>query len=221
MSDLMFFESVVRMPLVSLTARSTLVPLKNNKFVLISPVKFDEDQRVELLKANPEAIVSPSCFHHLFVRAAHDYLPEAKLYGAPGLQRKRADIRWDGILNESPWPYQEELKAIFIEGAPKINEVVFYHRDTKTLIVTDLLFNLKNLKSIPEKLVYGMMGTFNNPAVSRLVKLLTRDQKALKKSLKQVLELDFDRLVMAHGEIISTGGKKIFTEALQARNLYL
>lgn len=219
MSDLKFFESVVRMPMVNLTARSTLVPLKNNKFVLISPVKFDESQRSELLRANPEAIVSPSCFHHLFIRAAHDYLPEAKLYGAPGLQRKRADIKWDGILNENSWPYQDELKAIFIEGAPKINEVVFYHRDSKTLIVTDLLFNLKNMKSLPEKLVYGLMGTFNVPAVSRLVKLLTKDRKALKKSLKQVLELDFDRLVMAHGEIIPTGGKKIMTEALRTRDL--
>ena len=219
MSDLKFFESVVRMPLVSLAARSTLVPLKNNKFVLISPVKFDEGQRSELLKANPEAIVSPSCFHHLFVKAAHDYLPEAKLYGAPGLQKKRADIKWDGILNDGTWPYQDELKAIFIEGAPKINEVVFYHRDSKTLIVTDLLFNLKNLKSLPEKLVYGLMGTFNNPAVSRLLKLLTNDRKALKKSLKQVLELDFDRLVMAHGEIIPMGGKKIITDALRARDL--
>ena len=219
MSDLTFFESVVRMPLVNLTARSTLVPLKNNKFVLISPVKFDEVQRSELLKANPEAIVSPSCFHHLFIKAAHDYLPEAKLYGAPGLQRKRADIKWDGILTENSWPYQDELKAIFIEGAPKINEVVFYHRDSKTLIVTDLLFNLKNLKSIPEKLVYGLMGTFNVPAVSRLVKLLTKDRKALKKSLQQVLVLDFDRLVMAHGEIIPTGGKKIMTDALRARDL--
>ncbi len=219
MSDLKFFESVVKMPLVSLAARSTLVPLKNNKFVLISPVKFDEGQRSELLKANPEAIVSPSCFHHLFVKAAHDYLPEAKLYGAPGLQKKRADIKWDGILNDGTWPYQDELKAIFIEGAPKINEVVFYHRDSKTLIVTDLLFNLKNLKSLPEKLVYGLMGTFNNPAVSRLLKLLTNDRKALKKSLKQVLELDFDRLVMAHGEIIPMGGKKIITDALSARDL--
>ena len=219
MSDLTFFESVVNMPLVSLTARSTLVPLKNNKFVLISPVKFDESQRSELLKANPEAIVSPSCFHHLFIKAAHDYLPEAKLYGAPGLQRKRADIKWDGILTENSWPYQDELKAIFIEGAPKINEVVFYHCDSKTLIVTDLLFNLKNLKSLPEKLVYGLMGTFNNPAVSRLVKLLMKDRKALKKSLKQVLDLDFDRLVMAHGEIIPTGGKKIISDALQARDL--
>lgn len=219
MSDLKFYESTIRMPLVNITARSTLVPLKNNKYVLISPVKFDEGQRSELLKVNPEAIVSPSCFHHLFIKAAHDYLPEAKLYGAPGLQRKRADIKWDGILNETPWPYQDELKAIVIEGAPKINEVVFYHRDSKTLIVTDLLFNLKNLKSLPEKLVYGLMGTFNNPAVSRLVKLMTRDRKALKKSLKQVLELDFDRLVMAHGEIIPTGGKKIITDALNARNL--
>lgn len=219
MSDLKFFESVVRMPLVSLTARSTLVPLKNNKFVLISPVKFDESQRSELLKANPEAIISPSCFHHLFVKAAHDYLPEAKLYGAPGLQRKRADIKWDGILDPKSWPYQDELTAVFIEGAPKINEVVFYHRDSKTLIVTDLLFNLRNLKSLPEKLVYGLMGTFNNPAVSRLVKLLAKDRKALKKSLKKMLELDFDRLVMAHGEIIPTGGKKIMTDALRERNL--
>jgi hypothetical protein len=104
-----------------------------------------------------------------------------------------------------------------VSGMPMLNECVFCHKQTRTLIVTDLFFNLTGMQDGVKSLPYKLLGTFNKPAVSRLLHVITRDKKALKKSLEEILKWDFDRLVMAHGSIIESGAKKIFTEALTER----
>lgn len=220
MSALQFFESTITfaggnpMPL-----RSTLIKLNNGDNILISPVKFNDGQLSELHKSPPTHIVAPNNFHHMYINSAAELFPKAKLLAAPGLQQKRADIKWSSSLDEESWPYQNELQMIFVGGAPKYNECVFYHKPTRTLITTDLFFNFKNLSNNFGNLIYKIMGSFNKPAVSRLLKILTRDKVRLKKDLARVLELDFDRLVMAHGEIVEAGGKEIFIAALKERGL--
>lgn len=220
MSALQFFESTIKfsggnhMPL-----RSTLVRLTNGHSILISPVKFDENQLQELQKSPPTHIVAPNNFHHLYISAASEVFPNAKLLAAPGLQQKRADVKWTSTLDEATWPHQDELQMIFVGGAPKYNECVFYHKATRTLITTDLFFNFKNLSNSFGNLIFKIMGSFNKPAVSRLLKLLTKDKVQFQKDLMRILDLDFDRIVMAHGEIVESGGKKLFTSALKERGL--
>lgn len=219
MSELKFFEGQIQMPLVKLAVRSTLLPLRNGKNLLISPIKFNSEQLSALKSFSIEAIIAPNAFHHLAVPNAKKHLPEAKLYASPGLQEKRADIAWDLFIDETTWPYADEISCVFLKGAPKFSELIFYHHDTKTLIVTDLFFNLNNLSSWREKLVFGMMGTYNNPNVSRLLKMMTKDKKALKESLNQVLQFDFDRMVVGHGNNVSNGAKDLLASALKNRGL--
>jgi hypothetical protein len=66
--------------------------------------------------------------------------PGARFFAAPGLPEKRTDIKFDIVLNDradSSWT--EEIDQMVIKGNPDYNEVVFYHRNSKTLIVADLL----------------------------------------------------------------------------------
>jgi hypothetical protein len=217
MSSLQFFESRgetgPKLPL-----RSTLVTLSQGHRILISPVKFNENQVNELKKSSPKAVVAPNLFHHLYAKQAAENLNVDTVFVAPGLEKKRPDIPWPVVLGDKTWIYQDELPMLLIEGMPGMNECVFFHKESKTLIVTDLLFNLSNLSGI-SALPFKILGTCNRPAVSRLLHAVTRDKKALKKSLQKILSWDFDRLVMAHGSIIESGAKKILTEALSERGL--
>ena len=108
---------------------------------------------------------------------------------------------------------------IFLEGAPAFNECVFFHKASRTLIVTDLLFNFKNLPSNLKMLPFKMFGTFNRPACSRLLKLFTRDKKLFKKNAARIFEWDFDKIAMAHGEVIESNAKDILKAALAERDL--
>lgn len=218
MQNLTFFESHIQMPLVQLGLRATYVRLQTAT-VLISPIAFSEEDLSVLSKMPPNAIVAPNNFHHLYVNKAKTRFPAARLYGAPGLQEKRADVAWDQTLTPETWPYQDELPMVLVQGMPKYNEVVFFHRASKTLIVTDLMFNLQNQQGWQAKLLFGLMGTLNRPAVSRLFNLFTKDRQRARTSIQEILKFDFENIVMAHGEILRGNGKEIFRQACKARGL--
>ncbi|MBA3883818.1 MAG: hypothetical protein H0X73_14205 [Chthoniobacterales bacterium] len=46
-----------------------------------------------------------------------------------------------------------------------------------------------------------------------------RDRAAFKESVRPILEWNFQRIIVGHGEIIETDAKRIFCEELRARNL--
>ena len=136
---------------------------------------------------------------------------------SPGLKLKRPEIPWDAVLGKDPWPLGDELEVLPIDGIPSYGEVVFFHSASRTLITTDLFFNLKNVNKVGGKVVFGLMGTLNKFAVSRLVKLLTKSKVARNKSLEHMMAWNFDRLIMAHGEIVETNAKAHAASALKER----
>lgn len=220
MNDLVFFENRISMPAGSeLSVRSTLVTLNSGYKILISPINFTPEQLEQLKTFKPNAIVAPNCYHHLFVNKAAEDLQIQSIYGACGLQKKRPDINWTAIIDDKTWSFGNELQCLQIAGAPKYNECVFYHSASKTLIVTDLLFNLKNLDNSFGNFIYKIFGTHNQPAVSRLLKILTTDKKALQTSIHKILELDFEKIVVAHGELITENAKQILKTAFESRGL--
>ena len=220
MDALKFYESAINMGGgVMLPVRSTLVSFKSGRRLLISPLRFSEEQLNDLKKVAPDAIAAPNCFHHLFAKKAAEALGIKTLYAAPGLNFKRPDVAWTEILDEAMWPFHDELQLICVEGAPKVNECVFYHRESKTLIVTDLFFNFKNLPGGLKTLIYRVFGTFNRPASSRLLYFLVKDKQLFRESMQKILQLDFNRIVMAHGEILSENAKEILKAALAERGL--
>jgi hypothetical protein len=46
-----------------------------------------------------------------------------------------------------------------------------------------------------------------------------KDRAAFDRSIERMLAWDFDRIVMAHGDIVETGGRRMLIEALRERNL--
>lgn len=218
MSSLEFFES--QLPSApKLPLRSTMVTLKSGHKVLISPIKFNDTQLAALKNSPPQALVAPNKFHHLYISKAAKELGVSTIFVAPGLEKKRPDIEWPVVLGDKTWIYQEKLPMVQLQGMPSLNECVFFHRETKTLIVTDFFFNLSGLPGGFKTLPFKILGTFNAPAISKLILLATRNKKALKQSVQEILAWDFDRLVMAHGNIIETSAKEIFKKAAAERGL--
>lgn len=46
------------------------------------------------------------------------------------------------------WRFQDEISLVTIEGMPKVNEAVFIHKPSKTLIVVDLVLTLLKLTDL-------------------------------------------------------------------------
>ena len=97
----------------------------------------------------------------------------------------------------------------------RLPETAYWHVRSKTLVVTDLVMNYGNdhFKGI-SKLIMRFNRIIDRFGPSRLFRYgAIKDRRKLRASLLQLLQWDFDRVVMSHGRVLETGGKAKMTEA--------
>jgi hypothetical protein len=65
------------------------------------------------------------------------------------------------------------------------------------------------------RLLFKSTGAYGRPAQSNSWRrFFVKDRGAAARSARRILEWDFDRLVMGHGEIVDTGAHAVVEEAL-------
>ncbi len=214
-----FLDSVVRMPLLELPVRCVVVPVKGGR-VMISPGSKLTDAQLRSAGEVTD-LVATSLFHTGGMKAAAAAHPKARLWGPPGVREKHAELKWHGILGEDAWVHEAELSMTTIDGQPGLNERVFLHEKSRTLLVTDLVFNIQNPKGLGSFLIYTLFGTYKRFGMSRLFLNAAKDRAAFDASIRKIAALEFDNLVPSHGEAAVKGAKEKFIEALRQRGLKL
>jgi hypothetical protein len=200
--DLWCSDSSVRLPGgVHMPARMTVVRLADGLW-LHSPVPLDDALAGSIDAIGPVShIVAPNCFHHLNIGPASKRFPNAKVHAPHGLRGKRPDLRIDVDLQPGAqrWP---GLEAVEITGAPELDEFVFVHRASASLIVTDLVFNIHETKGVMLPLVLRMVGAWRRLAQSRIWRRYTKDRRAAAAAVHALLEHDIRRVIPAHGDVL-------------------
>jgi len=196
-------------------ARMTVIRLADGSVFVHSPVRLDEDTRRALDGCGSvRCIVAPSKVHHFFVGDYIDAYPAARVYGAPGLAAKRRDLRFDATLSDEAAPeWLGEVESHLFRGAPYLNEVVFFHPATRTLLLTDLAFNVAAHQTAGARLFYWLVGAAGRFGPHRLVRLTIRDRRAARQSVERILRWSFDRVIVSHGDVLETGGYERFATA--------
>lgn len=196
--------------------RMTIIRLSGSRLLLHSPIEMND----ALAKAIDQLgkvtwLVGPNCFHHLYLRGAQERWPQAALWLAPSLDKKRKNLNHNGILSNKGLPeWQDELSCLVIDGLPKLNELVFFHHESRTLVVSDLLFNMHCPANKRTGLLLKMVGAYKKPGQSRLLRLLTKDRQKAGVSAGKIFQWNFSRILMAHGEIIETNARETLASAL-------
>ncbi|KYG04006.1 hypothetical protein BE21_49025 [Sorangium cellulosum] len=214
--DVWAYEKDFRMPVGYLPARATVVRRADGGIVLHSPLAFD-DATARAIDALGEvrAIVAPSRLHHVFVKAAAERWPRASVLGAPGLEKKLSGVPFAPLPRSGAAPeLGDDLTVRLVEGVPYITEHVFLHARSRTLIVTDLLFNVHEVPSIGMKVFLWLGGAWKKTAQDHVWRVLTRDRAAAARSVADVLAWDFERIVVAHGDVIEGDAKDRARRAL-------
>jgi hypothetical protein len=204
--------------------RMTIIKLASGGLFLHSPTKLDEETK-QALDAIGEvrAVVAPSRAHHLFVGDYIKTWPGAKLYGPPGLVGDiqdfrarigaRRDLKLDAVLSDEPASeWAGEIDQLLFKGATGLNEVVFFHRPSRSVIFTDLVFNVP-ADFRDARIFYTLVGGRGRFGPHRLIRLSIRDRKAARESVAKILEWDFDRVIVTHGDVLESGGKPKFAAA--------
>jgi hypothetical protein len=145
-------------------------------------------------------IVAPNLLHQRWLGDAKQHYPDAQVLAPSGLREKRPEISIARELTSGP--VTAELSATLVDGAPKLSELVLFHEPSKTLIVTDLVFNIPEASGMTWLILKVFSRALGRVEQSRLLRMLTKDRGAAGRSLESILRLPFERVVPAHGDVI-------------------
>jgi Domain of unknown function (DUF4336) len=187
---------------VRLPVRMAVARVAGGALLVWSPIPLDDALAEELAALGRVGhVVAPNLLHHLHAAACLRRYPSAKLYGAPGLGRKRPDLPIaEQLSDEAPPAWRGTIDQIVLQGAPRINEVALFHRPSSTLLVPDLLFNVRTPDGLGAAFVLRVMGTYGRLAQSRLWHIYTRDRRALRESVERLLAWPIRRVLPGHGD---------------------
>ncbi len=208
--DLWVAEQPLRFVGLEIGARMTVVRLPDGRLVVHSPIGYTDELGREVAGLGTARwIVAPNRLHHLFVTAWHDASPGSLVLVAPGLGEKRPDLAGaDTLAAGAPGEWGDAIDVLPIEGFPFANECVFFHRPSATLIASDLAFNLGDDCPALTRLVMRFSGRLGELAPTLIERALIRDRAAFRGSLERVLEWPFERVIVAHGDVVETGGRE-------------
>ncbi|MEM1046113.1 MAG: DUF4336 domain-containing protein [Pseudomonadota bacterium] len=199
------------------TTRMTIVRLHSGGMWLHSPVQPTPERCAAVEKLGPvEHLVAPNKIHSLGIEPWKAEYPSAKVWASPGFSARHPDIAVDTLLtNDVDAPWSGEIDHCVVEGHAVLDEVVFLHRPSGTLIITDLI---QKHEAAGETWVWrgvkhaaGILG--KDGGVPLDIKLSVRDKAALRLSVDRILGWDFDNLVVAHGHCLQGGAKEAVRQA--------
>jgi glyoxylase-like metal-dependent hydrolase (beta-lactamase superfamily II) len=185
--------------------------------LLYSPVLLDAADIEALEAIGPvTAIIAPNLYHHFFLRAAADAFPAARVFVPEGLEAKIGPIpRAEMVTPEQPPALPAGIEP-FTFDRHAIHETMLFHRASRTLVTSDLLYNYQAEHYPGEKAMFRLIGCYGAPSVAFYHRFVIRDKAAVKELVAQVREWAPRRIVMSHGRIVEDdNAAEIFAAAWQ------
>lgn len=190
------------------TTRMTVVRLPNGGLWLHSPIPATPALRAEIdALGKVEQIVAPNRLHYWWVADWREAYPRARAHAAPKVREEarrhgrpcdfdtelgdKADLAWAG-----------EIEQVKVAGG-FLTEIDFFHRRSRTLILTDLIENFepKRIRSPILRFLVRLSGAAapdgTMPIDLRLTFLLHRRQ--VRAAMKRMLDWEPERVILAHG----------------------
>ena len=183
--------------------------------VIHSPVSIDDATKRAIDRLGTvRFIVAPNAYHHLGVGPAMKLWPDARLFAARALRSKRKDLTIEADLEDAAPPeWAGVLSAHPIAGS-MLAETTLHHAPSKTLVTSDLFENFPTADDFVLRTYLKIGGIYGKPGWHRLFRIFYRDREAARASITKILDLDFERVVVAHGETLDSRGRDTVREAM-------
>lgn len=193
--------------------RTTVIKLPSGGLFVHSPLALTKDlkQTVDEL-GEVSVVVAPNTEHIDFIKQWKTFYPNAKYLAPPTTMERLSDIPFDAELyadNRLDERLQGSgISQFYIPCAPYFNESVFVHKETKTLLVTDLYWAFPKGPDapLPTRAFGWAMDNVYKPVYERF---LVTDRKLFADTMRDVLNSGFDRMIPCHGAILESGGREV------------
>ncbi|MGY8664537.1 DUF4336 domain-containing protein [Bradyrhizobium sp. UFLA05-109] len=201
--------------------RSVIVRLRDESLWVWSPTELTERLRREIETiGRPAHLVSPNKLHHLYLRDWHAAFPDAELWAPASTIRKRRDLLFQSpLVDRPPVAWAEQIDQCWVRGSFAMDEIVFFHIPSRTAILADLSENFSS------KWLSEHWRPWQRP-LARLSKIVEDKGyapldwrltfirgKTLRQAKAKILSWEPLKVIMAHGEWQSEGGREFLNRA--------
>ena len=201
--------------------RMAVIKLSNGSSFIWSPINLTKElaEEIETNIGKVSCIVVPNKIHHLFLKEWSEYFPNASIFAPPGLRTRNVveGISFEADLSDEPeLLWKDDIEQVVFRGSFFMEEVVFFHKVSKTIIVGDLI------QRHEEETCTGFLGCLmkldgivgddgSTPRDYRLTFLLHHNK--CRASLDKIIAWDIDRMIIAHGSCCQKNGKEVVRKA--------
>lgn len=193
--------------------RMTIIRLSDGGLLLHSPVAANAALLEAVAQCGPvRFIIIPNRFHGLHVNDWLEAFPAARFLAVDGV-RSTSKHKSERLTLDSMRSCQPDIETLAVGGMSKLNEFLFFHPPSQTLIMTDLCFNIGTEISAWSKLFFKLNGAYATFGPSRLMKSMIDDKSELAISIKTLLEWDFKRVIVSHGQIVEQNARQLVKDA--------
>jgi hypothetical protein len=202
--------------------RMTIVRLDGDRLFIHSPTPLTAALRDDVMAVGKVAwIVGPNRLHYSWIPEWRAGFPAASIYLAPHIsEQARGRIAFDFLPLESEhgFPWDDAIATLPVRGS-YMTEVVFFHRSSRTLIVTDLIENFEPYK-IDSRLLRWLtrLGGVQDPdgQTPRDLRLTFRkDRLALRVAVERMIAWSPQRIILAHGRWYAENGAQELRRAFR------
>ncbi|WP_017299532.1 DUF4336 domain-containing protein [Nodosilinea nodulosa] len=188
--------------------RMTVIRLANGDLFVHSPIELTDGLKAEIDGlGRVQHLVSPNKLHYAAIAPWGAVYPAAIKWASPGVRQRAAavgiPVSFDRDLGEQPdVAWADEIDQLIVHGSRFFEEVVFFHRATRTLILTDLIENFERDKlNGPWAWIMALSGAADPDGKAPIDMRLTfwgRKQQA-RVGVEQMLAWQPDKVILAHG----------------------
>ena len=206
---------------VMFTTRMTIVKLSDGSLWLESPVSLPFETLKRITALGPVRYLVAATPRHVWrLKQWHSLFPEAQLWASrptPFTLNKR-HLTFTGVLSDTPiHGWANDFDQLAFKGNPFIEEVIFFHKQSRTVILGDLIQSHPIAKGKPfRNALFKLEGVAkSNGGVGLDIRLSFINRNLARRSLEKLLSWDFDKLIIAHGACIEKDAKSSVERAFQ------
>ena len=129
--------------------RMTIVRLSDGNLWCHSPTELTPELKAQIDSLGlVRHLISPNKIHYAHIGSWAKAYPESLAWSSPGVRERAAQqkikVSFDADLeDEPPLQWSADLDQLIFRGSRFMEEVVFFHRKSATLILADLIENFE------------------------------------------------------------------------------
>ena len=191
----------IRMPMMNLPRRMTVVRLNDSRLIVFSAIALDEDEMATLeAYGRPAFLIVPSDKHRLDARIWKDRYPAMQVVAPEGARAKVEEVvRVDTV---APGFDDPNVQFVDVPGTRgREAALVVRTPNGTTLVLNDLVGNIRNDAGLGGWLLRLAGFAGKEAQIPRVVKMvMIKDANALRAQLLQWAEIEsLKRILVSHG----------------------